>query len=414
MDKLIYTVWLSLCCTPSSPTFARLTEKFNSAEEVYLASDRDIRAAIGANVCDVRKILEKDLSGAEQVYTFCKTKKVGILTYYDKEYPDCLKDIPTPPVLLYYRGKLPDFNSGTRIGTVGSRTISGVGRTSAFNLGYDLAKSGATVVSGMASGIDGIALAGALAAGGKTVAVIGSGIDICYPLSHLTLAREIVKEGCIFTEYPPSTKPYKSNFPKRNRIIAALSNSVAVVQAKVRSGALITADYAKEYNKTVYAFPGNALDPLFVGNNYLIKNGAKLILGADDIVRDYEKDGSLNPFKLEEKRSCNMESVLSELKVSALWQGDDVFNPGKKKTVTSNENYKSQDENLNADFVPEGLRDKKLIKLYKKIPCNDGCSIDFLVDEEFDLRAVMSYLLKLEIEGYAEMLPGDRVRRKSI
>ena len=149
-------------------------------------------------------------------------------------------------MLLYYRGKLPDFNTGTRIGIVGSREVSDIGRKSAFNLGYDLAKSGATIVSGMARGIDGVAFAGALAAGGRCIAVIGSGIDVCYPNSHLTLAREIVKEGCIFTEYPPATKPLRYNFPKRNRIISALSSSLAVVQAGRKSGALITAKYAKE------------------------------------------------------------------------------------------------------------------------------------------------------------------------
>ena len=162
-------------------------------------------------------------------------------------------------------------------------------------------------------------------------------------------------------------------------------------------------------NKTVYAFPGNAQDKVFEGNNNLIKNGAKLILGADDIVKDYEKDGSLNPFNLEEVRECNMEEALNAYAVSALWQGDEVFSPKSRKKAEN----KTSVNNIDPDFIPKGLKNKKMIELYKKIPpSSDGCPVDFLVEGEFDLMTVMSTLLKLEVEGAVEMLVGDRVRRR--
>ena len=146
----------------------------------------------------------------------------------------------------------------------------------AFNIGYDLATAGATVVSGMAMGIDGVAMAGALSAGGKTVAVIGSGIDVCYPESHLTLAREVVKCGCVITEFAPGTKPSRYNFPKRNRIISGLSSATLVIEGKEKSGALITARHAMQQERPVYAFPGNVGNKNSELSLLLIKNSSHI------------------------------------------------------------------------------------------------------------------------------------------
>ena len=186
----------------------------------------------------------------------------------------------------------------------------------------------------MAIGIDGVALAGALSEGKSTVAVIGSGIDVCYPLCHKRLAREIVKRGCVITEYAPGTRPYKNNFPTRNRIVSGLANVVLVMEGAEKSGSLITAGYAKEQGKAVYAFPGNVGNVGSEATNLLIKNGAKLLTAADDIVRDFEKQslGKLNPFRLTEKSGVDMHSALSELEVSCVAVDDSIFKSSRRRS----------------------------------------------------------------------------------
>ena len=274
MQDLIYWIWLSLACTPGSQTFASLLGKFDTAKEVYDADDAQIASVVTSRSRDYESLTNKSLEQAELVLDFCTSKNVGILTYADDRFPESLRDIPTPPVLLYYRGVLPDFSSLFSIAVVGTRRLTEYGKKNAFTIAYDLARSGATIVSGMAIGIDAVAHAGALAAGKTTVAVIGSGIDVCYPKEHRPLAREIVKTGCVFTEYPPGARPDGYNFPVRNRIISGLSKVVLVIEGKERSGALLTARHAKEQGRTVYAVPGNIGNPNSEVCNLLLKNGA--------------------------------------------------------------------------------------------------------------------------------------------
>jgi DNA processing protein len=257
MDNLVYWIWLSLACTPDSTTFSKLIAKYDDAKDIYNATDREIRSIVGAKVSDCSALADKSLDKANEIYKFCTEKSVGILTYQNENFPVALRNIPTPPVLLYYRGKLPDFNTGFRCAIVGTRSLSDYGRKNAFKLGYDMGCAGATVVSGMAIGIDGVAMAGAIASGASTVAVIGSGIDVCYPSVHLTLARTIVKNGCVLTEYAPGTKPEKFNFPRRNRIISGLCPVTVIVEGKESSGSMITARHAKVQGREVFAFPGN-------------------------------------------------------------------------------------------------------------------------------------------------------------
>ena len=223
MDNMIYWIWLSLSCRPSGNTFGKLISEYDDAKAIYEADGKKISSIIGYRNSDRASLENKSLDRAEEVYAFCRKYKVGILAYNDERYPNSLRSIENPPVLLYYRGILPDFNRDFFLAAVGTRSISGYGRKNTFRICHDLASTGAIIVSGMAIGIDGVAMAGALSAGAKTVAVIGSGIDVCYPPQHLNLAREIVKQGCVLTEYAPGTQPTKFSFPARNRIISGLS-----------------------------------------------------------------------------------------------------------------------------------------------------------------------------------------------
>lgn len=414
MDNLVYWIWLSLACTPDSSTFAKLKAKFEDAKDIYDAGDREIRSVVGAKVSDCSSLVNKSLDKATEIYKFCTEKGVGILTYNDEKFPESLRNIPTPPVLLYYRGHLPDFSKGFRCAIVGTRSLSDYGRKNAFKLGYDMGSAGATVVSGMAIGIDGVAMAGAIASGATTVAVIGSGIDVCYPSVHLTLARAIVKKGCVLTEYAPGTKPDKFNFPRRNRLISGLCPATVIVEGKESSGSMITARHAKAQGREVFAFPGNVGSDGSQSTNLLIKNGAHLCTGAEDIIGRFEKEypGVLNPFLLKEKPEVNMFDVLRELSVSALTPNDDIYSiPKVKKEKVVKEASKPkvvEEENL----LPEmPVFDADLLKLYKKIPMNGECAVESLADETTDLRTVMKLLLKLEMGRFVIMLPGERVKR---
>ncbi len=422
MKELLYDVWLSLACRAGSGTFSKLLGKFKNSEQIYLADSEAIASVISSKQKDYKSLIDKDTKKAEKIINFCETRGVGILSYFDKAFPTSLKEIKNPPVLLYYRGTLPDFENEFFVAIVGTRHLSDYGRRGAFKISSDIARAGATVVSGMAIGIDGVALAGALSEGKKTVAVIGSGIDVCYPPHHKRLAREIVKQGCVLTEYAPGTRPYKTNFPTRNRIVSGLSKAVLVMEGTEKSGSLITAGFAKEQGKTIYAFPGNVGNSGSEATNLLIKNGAKLLTAADDIVRDFEKEslGKLSPFKLMEKSGADMYSVLSELEVSCVAVDDGIFKAPRHKTKKEKHEVKTRVQAPSAEETDSYELDKRILSrlgksvfdLYKKIPINSDCQIEELVDDVHTLREVMQGILSLEIAGFATMLPGDRVKRK--
>ncbi len=416
MDKLVYSIWLSLACSPGGSTFPKLLEKFSSPEEIYRAELSDISKIIGFRNSDRSALDDKNLDRATRIYEFCTKRKVGIVTYFDEAYPELLREIASPPVLLYYRGVFPDFDRDFTVACVGTRWISEYGRKSAFRISYDLATAGATVVSGMATGIDGISAAGAISAGGVTVAVLGSGIDVCYPPQHLTLAREIVKRGCIITEYAPGTKPNKYNFPKRNRIISELSRATIVFEGEEKSGAKYTARYAKEQGRPLYALPGNVGAKNSELTNMLLKQGAKPCTSAEDLINDFsaEYPYALNPFKLPERLSVDMMGVLRELEVVAICPNDDVFTPPRPKRLFERKAPEQPQEHIEAEEItpPESF-DKSALEIYKKIPSASDISIESLVDEKYNLRDVMKRLLKLEMGGFIVMLPGEKVARKT-
>ena len=419
MDNLLYWIWLSLACTPGTSTFASLLTKFSNAEEIYAADEYSLRGVIGNRISDRSALLKKDLTKAKEILEFCNKKQVGIVTYGDSSYPDLLRKIPNPPVLLYYRGVWQDFNSGNFfVSIVGTRWISEYGRKNTFVIARDLARAGAIVVSGMAKGIDGIAMAGAISSGAPTVAVIGSGIDICYPPQHITLAREIVKNGCVITEYAPGTPPHKANFPKRNRIISGLSRATLVMEGDNRSGALITARCAQEQKRDLYALPGNVGNPGSEGTNLLLMNGAKAFVSADDIVRDYEKEfsGRLNPFKLAEATPFDMNEELSRLKICAVAPSDDIFNTKPERRVKRQDKIEPALKVAAEAPVPQKVEpqpnfDKLTLNIYKRIPAEGEILIESLLDDETNLRLLMKALLKLEMGGFVRMLPGEKVMR---
>ena len=418
MNEQVLWIWLSLACTPGTENFSKLISEFETVDAIYALDESELKRVIGSKSCDFSALLDKDTKKAEEIFKYCAEKNIGILKYSDKEYPESLRSISNPPVLLYYRGVLPDFESLFCISVVGTRRLSEYGLKNAFTISRDLASAGATIVSGMALGVDGVAHAGALSGGGITIAVLGSGIDVCYPADHKLLAREIVKNGCVFTEYAPGTKPEKFNFPRRNRIISGLSKATLVIEGRERSGALLTARHAESQGRALYALPGN------VGNsnselcNLLIKNGAKLCTCADDIVRDFEQSslGRLNPFLLGSLGHVDISSELRKYSVSAVTPNDAVFKR-RRSRIEKKKNEQEKVEEVSENLVSEQRAsamdgfDKETLEIYKRIPQGEECSIESLVDSELSLRKVMRGLLRLEMGRFVVMLPGEKVKR---
>ena len=272
-----------------------------------------------------QRVSEEELAKELQ---YCIKNQINLVLWTDREYPKRLKNIYNPPYGLYYRGVLPN-EAKPAIAVVGARTCSQYGRQMAEEIGYSLAGAGVSVISGMAVGVDGAGHRGALGAGGKTYAVLGCGIDVCYPARHKKMYETLIARGGVISEYPPHVEPLPSLFPQRNRIISGISDCVIIVEAKKKSGSLITADFALEQGKDVYAVPGRVCDVLSEGTNRLIQQGAGIFLSMEDfgkemgLYREMERDSNEKQKKLLEKTerlvySClgltprNIEELMTE------------------------------------------------------------------------------------------------------
>ena len=285
---LVHWIWFAHRPSVSDRMKLALLEHFREPEDIYFA-DSGAFDHISGITAEIKEALrDKDLTPAEKILETCRRKKIHLLTIRDAAYPARLKNIADPPVLLYYKGTLPDLDGSPVIGVVGTRKASAYGLTTAKRMGYQIGRCGGIVVSGLAYGIDGMAMAGCLTAGQPTVGILGCGADIVYPLSNRALFRDTEEYGCILSEFAPGTQPAKWTFPKRNRIIAGLSCGVLVVEAPEKSGALITARQALDQGRDVFVVPGNIDVASFAGSNSLLRDGAIPALSGWDVVSEYE------------------------------------------------------------------------------------------------------------------------------
>jgi len=251
---------------------------------------------------------EKNNINPDQELELLDKYKVKVLTIKDDSYPKNLKTIYDPPPLFYFKGTIVEKDKNS-ISIVGSRRATYYGKMVAENISKELALAGFTIISGMARGIDTIAHRGALSVNRRTIAVLGCGINIIYPPENRKLTGEIEESGAIITEFPFSTLPERQNFPRRNRIISGLSLGTVVVEAAKKSGSLITADFALEQGREVFAVPGNIISPLSNGTNNLIKQGAKLVNTYQDILEEL-------PIVIEEETTNNEEINLKQFSLS--------------------------------------------------------------------------------------------------
>jgi len=280
--------WLALSFVPGvgNVIYQRLLSHFKDAERVFQASREELMKVPNVRPKNIESIKGfKDWDRVKKEMELIDKRQVTLLTWGDEDYPENLRNIYDPPSILYLKGNIIEGDR-LAVAVVGSRNPTEYGRLATERIGRDLARQGITVVSGMARGIDSISHKGALSGGGRTIAVLGSGIDVIYPPENKGLYQEIAVQGAVLSEFPMGTHPDGVNFPARNRIISGLSLGVVIVEATLRSGSLITANFALEQGREVFAVPGNVSSPRSRGTNMLIKKGAKLVEVSQDILEE--------------------------------------------------------------------------------------------------------------------------------
>jgi DNA processing protein len=367
-DKADKKYWVALNLIPGIGQVLshRLIEYFGDPKKIFSSSPKELARieGIGPKLAQELTFFKWEETIAKELRQI-ENRGIKILHIKDENYPTSLRNIPTPPILLYVLGDIREMDQ-TALAIVGSRSPTPYGKWVADGLGRALAETGFTIVSGMARGIDSIAHRAALAAGGKTIAVLGSGLEIIYPPENKGLMQKIPESGAVVSEFPLFTKPEKLNFPIRNRIISGLSLGVIVIEAAANSGSLITATHALEQDREVFAVPGNIQSPKSKGSNRLIKKGAKLVEDIEDVLEEL-------PMTITEK--------LKEKKNS----------PEEKKT-----------EELD--------HEEKLV--YSLISA-EGADIDYLVNQSrLPANRIASLLIMLELKGLTRQAMGKIFRLK--
>lgn len=289
MNK-IYWIWLASLAGHFSNKITALFGYFNTIEDIYNAKLEDYKQVQGITRSDALILGNKDLTRAKDIVQKCREHHIKILVYDDINYPDMLRQIESPPYVLYIKGEVMNWDRLFTIGVVGTRRCTEYGFKTAISFSKSMAKYGITIVSGMARGIDSAAARGALEAGGKTIAVFGCGLDICYPRENEKLMHEIIKNGVLISEYPPGTPPNGNHFPERNRIISGLSKGILLIEAPEKSGALSTAEYALKSGKDLFVVPGSIYSSNFVGSHKKLKEGGIITCNVKDILNEYPNE----------------------------------------------------------------------------------------------------------------------------
>lgn len=432
--NILFWIWLSEALGVAGRSFRSLISQYENPYDLFHADTAELERIPDLSDRARRALCDKNLKHASEILESCERSGIRILCYGDEQYPNALREIASPPVLLYYRGILPDFNHRLCIGVVGTRRMSAYGLRSAYKISYGLALAGAVTVSGLAAGIDGVAAAATLAAGGSTVAILGCGVDVVYPRYHDRLMEAVCRTGAVMSEYPPGTRPANYHFPVRNRLISGISQGTLVVEAGIGSGSLITAKDAILQGREVFALPANVGSVGAEGTNGLLRDGATLVLGAADILRPYQYvyAGAISPGAVSEtnpapdadlaylERLGVIETVPRQ-KIPAETGLPSEESRRETPTAASRTSRRTQpnetppapeaeeEENRNAehpsDEVLDGLTDCQRAIL-EAIPESGSIPADRLSSLGYPFGDVIAALTVLEILGLVRKLPG--------
>jgi DNA processing protein len=368
--------WLAWSNVPGTGSILiqRLRQRFGTLAAAWIAPIAELESVYGFGVQNTATIATaRSAIDPEQLLLEHEQANPDFWTPADDDYPQLLLEIPDFPPILYYQGTVERLeNQGIipAIAIVGTRSPSDYGKRWTHKLSTQLTQAGFTVVSGLAAGVDTEAHQACLKAGGRTIAVLGTGVDVTYPYSNQNLAQSIAKYGLLVTEHPAGTQPDRANFPRRNRIIAGLSRATLVIEAPQKSGALITARLANEYNRDVYALPGSLDNPCSRGSLELLNQGAQVILGEDELL----------------EALGNIPQLHSTTQLSLL----------------------SLEQPAAPDLAPE------LLAIFQVIPTvtEKAIALDYIIEQTGQpTSAVLSALSHLELMGLVTQVPGMRYRR---
>ncbi|SHH63733.1 DNA processing protein [Sporobacter termitidis DSM 10068] len=397
MASLKYWVWLSTRPGVGAGAANRLLEWFGTPEQVFFADEKSYADIPSLRKNDLAALGDKNLLAAKKALEACEENGYRIVTLFDGDYPARLRNIPDPPVVLYVRGRLPVMDEEAAVAVVGTRSCTPYGTKAAERMGYELARHGCLVVSGLARGVDSCAALGALRAGGRVVGVIGSGLDIVYPPENGQLFEDVASTGAIISEYAPGTPVAGEHFPQRNRIMSGVSVGVAVIEAPLKSGALITASHALEQGRDVFALPGNVDSPACEGSNRLLREGAVPVMSGKDIAEEYE---GLYPDKIQFGRE---KVPLGAQQAERLVAG-----------VSARKRQKPAKKEIDNDNTVEYI---DLVRLKERLSADEfriisaigphARHIDEIIGESgLSAGAVLSALTMLELDGYVEQSKG--------
>ncbi len=415
----VYGVWLQQAAGEGSRKAPLLREYFGSCRAVYEADEQEIRLSGILGVNELPRFLGTSLDAAEEIVEACERLGYGIMIADDENYPDRLLNIPDYPVALYISGSMPDIDSEVCIAIVGTRRASRYGYGTATSIAKDLAACGAVVISGCARGIDTAAHQGALLSGGKTLAVLGCGINTRYNMENEGLRRVISTSGALISEYPPGSPPLSYHFPIRNRIISALSLGVIVVEAGPKSGSLITANLALEQGKDIFSVPGELNSYQAKGTNRLIFDGAKPIESAADVLYEY-----INKFpdRIVSVNYENSNSRVYEKHVRPKWEKEALAaeyginpeqlpaKPVKNKKISKSQPKKDIQTGVqpeDSESLPVGMS-KQAAELYKALTSVPKQFHELAAELGFGSSELARCITELELYAAVRVLPGDK------
>lgn len=396
MNDKIYWIWLqqSLGINPTIRT-DEIVSYFGSAKSLYFAGEMEWRLSGIFTPKQIAKLCNQDLSKAENILDICAKNNWQVVTPGDGNYPSMLFKLPNFPLVLYVNGDLDCLKNKITIALVGTREPTVNSSCAARSLAASLTRSGAVVISGGALGIDSASHQGALDANGKTVAVLGCGLDCNYPVANQAMRKQISQNGAVVTEYPPGTMALARNFPIRNRIISGLSYGTLVIEAGERSGSLITANYALEQGRDVFAVPGDILFSGFTGANKLIRDGAKPVFNALDVLEDYA--------------IRYPDLIKTEQIETTLTLQEQQTRPVEKTQVKVAE--KTVEKSIVRKPEPSGLSEDAR-KIYRAFDRSEMQKEELIMKTGLGVSAFACAMTELELYGVVELLAGKNYKLK--
>ena len=414
MSNLEYWIWFSSLYRLSFRTRRALLERYGTAKEIFFAEPRELKRIDGITAEELDALSGHDLSDAAKTVRRCGELDVRIITIQDAVYPERLRNIPDPPSVLYVKGRLPAVDAEAVVAVVGTRKSTPYGDKLARSIAYEIVSKGGIICTGLAGGIDSRAAEGALMAGGPVIGVLGVAINHVYPSGNARLYEDVQATGALVSEYPPDANGSAAWFPRRNRIMAGLSVGAVVVEAPLRSGALITARRALDYGRDVFAVPGNTDAPNSRGCNQLLREGASIAENGWDVLREYEvrfpgrimKEGKGEiPEELavpEENRAAERR----EKEPPEIQKGKGFFKFRVRARKPAGESVPEERNSLLEEQLKDLSEDQlKIIGAMEK----KHMHVDDIVDlSRLPAATVLSELTMLQIKGVVSQEPGKR------